>query len=85
MLKLIGFSVEILFAYNGDDGTQCLDWYQGTVQSILNENNRCVRIKWDKECLGGGDVRVSKHKLMKRNWNPKVAKKGGWRENLVKK
>ena len=85
ILKLIGFRVEMLFAYNGDDGTQCLGWYQGTVQSILNENNRRVRIKWDEECLGEGDVRVSNHKLMRGNWNPKVAKKGGWRENLVKK
>ena len=64
MVKLIGFRVEMLLAYNGDDGTQFLGWYQGTVQSILNEKNRRVRIKWDEECLGEGDVRVSNHKLM---------------------
>ena len=31
------FEIEMLFAYHGDDGTQCLGWYQGTVQKIINE------------------------------------------------
>ena len=29
---LKGFNIEMLFGYNRDDGTQCLDWYRGTVQ-----------------------------------------------------
>ena len=76
------FRIEMLFAYNGDDGTQCLGWYQGTVQKVINEKTLRVRILWDEECLGESDVRTSDHKLVKGNWNPKTAKKGGWRQHL---
>ena len=55
----------MLFAYNGDDGTQCLGWYQGTVQKVINEKTLRVRILWDEECLGESDVRTSDHKLVK--------------------
>ena len=81
---LKGFNIEMLFAYNGDDGTQCLGWYHGTIKKVINSKTRRVRIEWDEECLGEGDVQMSDHKLVNGNWNPKTAKKGGWREYLTK-
>ena len=68
-----------------DDGTQCLGWYQGKGKKNLNAKTRRVRIEWDESCLGEDDVRVLDHKLIMGNWNPKNAKKGGWREFLSKK
>ena len=83
--ELNDFRIEMLFAYSGDDGTQCLGWYQGTVIKIVNTQTNRVRIEWDSECLGDRDVKTSDHKLVPGNWNPKEAKKGGWREYLTKK
>ena len=31
------FHIEMLFGYSGDDGKQCLGWYHGTVQEVVNE------------------------------------------------
>ena len=70
MIKLKDFHIEMLSPYNGDDGTQCLGWYQGTIKTILNEKTRRVRIEWDEACLGEGDVR--------RLDQLHAAKKGGW-------
>ena len=58
--------------------------YHGIIQQVVNEKTNRVRIKWDEECLGEDDVRVSDHKLVLGNWNPKTVKKGGWREYLTK-
>ena len=69
--------------YNGDDGSQCLGWYHGTIKKVVNIKMQCVRIEWDEECLGEGDVQMSDHKLVNGNWNPKTAKKGGWRQYLT--
>ena len=44
---LKGFHIEMLFGYSGDDGTQYLGWYHGTVQDIVNEKTNRVIIKWD--------------------------------------
>ena len=45
---LKGFHIYILFGYSGDNGTQCLGWYHGTVQEVVNENKNRARIKWDE-------------------------------------
>lgn len=82
--NLKGFHIEMLFSYSSDDGTQCFGWYHGIIQQVVNEKTNRVRIKWDEECLGEDDVRVSDHKLVLGNWNPKTVKKGGWREYLTK-
>ena len=82
---LKGFNIEMLFAYNGDDGTQCLGWYQGVIKRVVNEKTIRVRIKWDEEYLGRKDARESDQKLVLDNWNPKIAKKGRWQENLANK
>ena len=74
----------MLFGYSGDDGTQCLGWYYGTAQEEVNEKTNRVSIKWDAECLGEHDVRLTDKKLVLSNWNPKKVKKGGWREYLTK-
>ena len=74
----------MLFGYSGDNGPQCLGWYHGPVQEIVNEKTNHVRIKWDAECLGEHDVILTDHKLVLSNWNPKKLKKGGCREYLIK-
>ena len=81
---LKGFHIEMLFGYSVDNGTQYLGWYHGTVQEVVNEKTNCVRIKWDVECLGEHDVRVTNQKLVLSNWNPKIVNKVGWREYLTK-
>ena len=65
--------------YNGDDGTQCCGWHHGTIKKVINIKMRRVRIEWDEDCVGEGDVQMSDHKLVNGNWNPKTAKKGWWR------
>ena len=75
----------MLFGYSGDDGTQCLGWYHGTVQEVVNENTNRVIIKCDAECLVDHDMIVTDHKLFLSNWNPKKVKKGEWRGYLTKK
>ena len=55
-----------------------------TVEGI-NEKTIHVRIKWDEEYLGRKDARDSDQKLVLDNWNPKIAKKGRWQENLANK
>ena len=74
---LKGFHVEMLFGYSGDDGSQCLGWYHGTVQEVFNEKTNRVKIKWDSEFLGENDVRMTDQKLVLSNWNKKKVKKGG--------
>ena len=72
------FEMEMLFEYPGEDGSQCLGWYHGRVDKLISERNHSVLIKWDEDCLGPNEQRVSKHKLVPSNWNPKKAKKGAW-------
>ncbi len=64
--------------------TSYLDWCVGTVVAIISELARKVRIKWDVECLRTDDPIHTVDKLLKLQWNPVKAKKGAWREYLVK-
>ena len=61
---LKGFHIEMLFGYSVDDGTQYLGWYHGTVQEVVNEKKKRAIMKWDTECLGEHDVRVTDQKLV---------------------
>ena len=45
MIKLKDYHIEMLFVYNGEDGTKCLGWYQGTLKTILKEKTRRVRME----------------------------------------
>ena len=84
--KMKGFRLEILFSYSGDDGTQCLGWYHGVVQEVVNSKTNCVRVRWDNECLSEHNMRITDQKLAMGNWNPKSIKTGGrWREYITKK
>ena len=80
--KLVNFEIEVAFGYTGNDGSQCIGWYSGVVKQVLNINKKTVKIEWDEDCLGDMDARVSVHQLLPNNWNPKVAKNGGWRQHF---
>lgn len=82
--SLVGFKIEMLFSYTETDGSTFLNWCHGRVTKIVNEKNRTVQITWDEECLSEGDLKLSKHKLMKSKWNPRNTTNGGWREYLTK-
>ena len=75
-----GFKIEVLFEYTGADGSKCLGWYNGKVHVIVNKEKTSVKIKWNENCVGDSDKRLSTIKLAPRNWNPKVVRKNGWRE-----
>ena len=75
--KMKGFSLEMLFNYSGDGGTQCLGWYHGVVLDVVNSKTNRVRVRWDDDCLGEHDMRITDQKLAMGNWNPKTIKKGG--------
>ena len=77
-----GFKIEVVFGYIGEDGSKNLGWYQGEVIEILNVEKRSVQVEWCSDCIGAVDRRVSNVVLAPRNWNPKVVRKNGWRENL---
>ena len=68
---LKGFHIWMVFGYSGDDGTQFVGWYHGTVQEVVNEKTNRVIIKWDTECLDEHYVGVTDQKLVISNWNPK--------------
>ena len=57
----------MLFGYSGDNGTQCLGWYNGTVPEVVNEKTNRVRIEWGTECLGEYDMRVMYQKFVLSN------------------
>ena len=59
-----------------------IGWYSGVVKQVLNINKKTVKIEWDEDCLGDMDARVSVHQLLPNNWNPKVAKNGGWGQHF---
>ena len=65
--ELKGFHIEVLFGSSGDNGTQCLGWYHGMVQEVVNENTNHIIIKWDTECLGEHYVRITDQKLVLNN------------------
>ena len=77
-----GFKIEVLFEYTGADGSKYLGWYNGKVHVIVNKEKTSVKIKWNENCVGDSDKRLSMIKLAPRNWNPKVVRKNGWREYL---
>ena len=78
-----GLEVEMSFEYPGLDGVKTVDWYRGTVLSLVNEKKKTYKIKWNESTLAENDVRVSVHKLTRYHWNPKKIRKGGWREYLT--
>ncbi len=78
-----GFKVEMCFVYPGEGGAQCLDWYRGTVERVIDEDKNSVMIEWDPETLAANDVRRSAHRLLPFHWNPKKIRKNAWREYIL--
>ena len=76
--NLENFEIEVAFGYTGNDGSQCIGWYSDDANKVLYINKNTVKIEWDEVCLGDMYARVSVHQLLPSNWNPKVAKDGGW-------
>ncbi len=75
--SLVGFNIEVCFEYiNDDDNSTYIAWCDGVVDSIANEKNRLVMIKWNEKKLVEGDQKISQQKLGVRGWNPKTPKSG---------
>ena len=83
--KLKGFRIEMRFQYTGDNGSQCVGWYHGTIKKVVNAEKFRVKIKWDDDCLGEDDVKETTHELQPKKWNPKRPGVGAWREYLTKR
>ncbi len=71
---LVGFKIKMLFSDTETDGSSFLNWYHGEVTKTVNKNAGAVLITWSDESLIKGDPKISKHKLQKTKWNPKVTK-----------
>jgi uncharacterized membrane protein len=80
--NLIGFHIEFCFNYSADDGSSYLAWIEGVIESIVNIKQRTVMIRWNEDKVAEGDLKVSKHTLSKRRWNPKNAQEHAWREYI---
>ena len=61
--SLVGYNIETLF----ECGKKGLDWYHGEVKSVVNEKNRIVKSKWNKDCLAASNANCTKHKLFGRS------------------
>ncbi len=59
--------IEILISYSTDDGTQCLRWYHGVVEDIVNSKTNHVRVRWDEKCVDEHVARVTDQKLLMGN------------------
>ena len=79
-----GLEIEMCFNYPGEDGSQILDWYRGTIESMVNKKKRSFKIKWNEDTLAETDARVSTHMLTEFHWNPKKIRKNAWREYIDK-
>ena len=53
--------LEMCFVYPGEGGVQCLDWYHGIVDHVLDEEKFSVLIAWDTETLAANDIKKSAH------------------------
>ncbi len=75
--------IDMCFSY-GDEDSEILQWYQGTVVRVLKEENNfaIVEIKWDKKCLREGDREITWDNLMRSKWNSNEHQQGTWWENL---
>ena len=40
-----GLEIEMCFNYPGEDGSQILDWYRGTIESMVSKKKRSFKIK----------------------------------------
>ena len=81
--KMKGFKLEMCFVYPGEGGAQCLDWYRGIVDRVIDKEKFSVLIAWDPETLAANDVKKSAHRLLPFHWNPKKIRKNAWREYLT--
>jgi hypothetical protein len=77
------FRIDMCFSYGDEDGN-ILQWCQGTVIKVLNEEKTFVtiQINWDKECLKEVDREISQDKLMRSKWNSNEHEQGTWWEDL---
>ena len=80
--SLVGYQIEMLFSGHDDEGEPFVNWYHGVAKKLLNAKGRRVEIDWNEECLGDGDARTSKHKLVITKWNPENCREGAWRHYI---
>ena len=77
---MIGFKIEVLWEYPGEDGEPYVDWAHGKVLRIKNNEKRLVEIQWADECVAEGDEAITTERIADHLWNK--SKKGAWRQYL---
>jgi hypothetical protein len=81
---LIRFRIEVLCEYTETDGTTYLDWCHREFALVISDKSKYAKIRWDEECLRPGDCSTTQEMLLPTKWNPEQARKGAWREYLIK-
>ena len=73
----------MLFSYTEPDGDKLYNWYNGVVTYVVNDRKKCVEVRYDPECLGDNDKKVTKEILFPTFWNPKSKKEKARRQYLM--
>ena len=76
--NLVGLDIEQLWTFVEEDGTEVLQWCQGTVVAIKTRDR--IHIKWREDCLRDGDMPITEEVLKKSKYNKHV--EGGWRMSV---
>jgi hypothetical protein len=76
--NLVGLDIEQLWTFVEEDGTNVLQWCQGTVVAIKTRDR--IHIKWSEDCLRDGDMPITEEVLKKSKYNKHV--EGGWRMSV---
>ena len=71
----MGIDIEQLWTFAEEDGTEVLQWCQGTVVTIKTRD--CIHIKWHEDCLLDGNMPITEEVLKKSKYNKHV--EGGCR------
>ena len=80
---LVGRRIDVLSAFELDDGSSTLRWCQGEVLSVVEgSRDPAVEVEWDAmpDVAGFEDSQVSNQRLLPSLWNKD--KDGGWRMDV---
>jgi len=83
LADLVGRRIDVLSAFELDDGSSTLRWCQGEVLSVVEgSKDPAVEVEWDAmpDVAGFEDSQVSNQRLLPSLWNKD--KDGGWRMDV---